>query len=71
MIFRVKEEVGADNGHTRADDQEDEKDQQHKAIHIVDLVGPEGSEDKVNFNKDGCKGQEAAERHDGEGLQVP
>lgn len=71
MIFRVEEEVGADYGHTCADDQEDEEDQQHKAVHIIDLVGPEGSEDKVDFNEDGCKGQQTTKGHNGKGFQVP
>jgi hypothetical protein len=47
VVLGVEQEVGADDGHADGDNDEDQKDQQHEAVDVVDLVGPEGREDEV------------------------
>lgn len=51
IIFRVEQEISADDGHADSDDDENEKDEQHKAVDVVNLVGPEGCEDEIPANE--------------------
>lgn len=55
MIFRIEKEIGAYNGHACTDNEQDDKNQQHETIDVVNLVCPKGSEDEVHFDKDGSK----------------
>ena len=41
VVFRVEEEVGADDSDTHSDHYHDEEDQQHEPKHVVYLVLPE------------------------------
>jgi len=41
IVLSVQQEVGANDGDTDSDDNQNEKHQQHKAIDIVDLIRPE------------------------------
>lgn len=47
VVFGVEQEVSAHNCHTNGDNDQDENDEKHKSIDVVDLVGPEGCEYKV------------------------
>lgn len=71
MIFRVQKKVGVHNGHTAGHHREDEEDQEHEAVHVVDLVLPEGGEHKVHLNEDGPKGEDPPEEDDHQGVRVP
>lgn len=47
VVFCVEKEVGTDDGNTDSNNAQDHQHQQHKSIHIVNLVGPERCEDEV------------------------
>ena len=47
VILCVEQEVGADDGDADSDDGQDHEDQEHEAVHVVDLVSPERGEDEV------------------------
>mmetsp|Transcript_39194 Transcript_39194/g.116592 ORF Transcript_39194/g.116592 Transcript_39194/m.116592 type:complete len:252 (+) Transcript_39194:187-942(+) len=71
VVFRVQEEVGADDRHTSRHGHQNDDHQQHEAIHIVDLVPPEAGEDEVHLDEDGAKWQQPARQCDGPWLEVP
>jgi len=58
VVLGVEQEVGADDRDAHGDDGEQQHDEQHEAVDVVDLVGPEGREHKVPGNIFAC----AAER---------
>ena len=47
IVLCIEKEVSADDGDTHSDHYHDEEHQQHEPKHIVNLVLPEGGEDKV------------------------
>ena len=47
VVLCVEQEVGADDGDANSDDGQDHEDQEHEAVHVVDLVSPERGEDEV------------------------
>jgi len=47
VVFCVQEEVRADNRHTNGYNGQDHEHQQCEAVHVVDLVCPEGCENEV------------------------
>lgn len=47
VVLGVEQEVRAHNGDTHGHDAQDNQDQHHEAIHIVDFVGPKRCEDEV------------------------
>jgi len=47
IVLGIQQEVGAHNGNTDSDNCKYYEDEQHKSIHIVDLVGPERREYEV------------------------
>ena len=47
IVFRIKQEICADNGNTHRHNDQDEKYQKHETEHEIDLVRPERSEDEV------------------------
>lgn len=47
VVLSIEEEVSADNCDTHGDNAEDNQDQHHEPVHVVDLVGPKWSEDEV------------------------
>lgn len=47
VVLSIEQEVRANNGDTNCHDAEDDQDQHHKTIHIINFVGPKGCEDKV------------------------
>lgn len=51
VVFRIQQEIRADDCHTDGDSDENEKYQQHEAVHVVNLVGPEGRENEVPDTK--------------------
>lgn len=51
VVFSVEKEICADNRDTNGDDDENQEDQKHETIDIVDFVGPEGCEDEVPANR--------------------
>jgi hypothetical protein len=64
IIFRVQNEI---NGHDRSadgDHGEDEIDQEHEPVDVVEFVGPEGGEDEIHFNENGTKGKDSRDRND-------
>lgn len=71
VVLGVQQKVGAHNGHAHGHNGQDQEDQQHEAVHVVDLVRPEGGEDEVHFDEDGAKGQDAPEHDDDRGLHEP
>ena len=52
VVFCIEKEVGANNGDADGDDGQNHVDQQHEAVHIVNLVGPEGGKDEVPSTKE-------------------
>ena len=71
MVLRVKEEVGVDDRDAGGDSNKDEEDQKHEAVHIVDLVRPEGGEDEVHLDEDRAKWKNTADENDCDGLRIP
>ena len=55
VILCVEQEVGADDGDADSDDGQDHKDQEHEAVHVVDLVSPERGEDEIPVLKNHIK----------------
>lgn len=47
VVLGIEQEVGAHDGDTHGHDAEDDQDQHHEAVHIVNFVGPERCEDEV------------------------
>lgn len=47
VVLSIEQEVCANNGDTNRHDAEDDQNQHHKTVHIVNFVGPKGGEDKV------------------------
>lgn len=47
VVLSIEQEVCANNGNANCHDAEDNQNQHHKTVHIVNFVGPEGGEDKV------------------------
>ncbi len=45
--------------------------QQHEAVNVVDLVGPERGEDEVHLDEDGSEWQDAAQEDDHQRLHEP
>lgn len=48
VVFSVEKEVGGNDGHASGHDDENDGDQKHEAVDVVDLVCPEGGEDEVS-----------------------
>lgn len=63
MVFRIENEVGADNGDADGDDHEDEEDKERETEDVVDLVRPERREDEVHFDKDAAKREESTQQN--------
>lgn len=47
VVLGVEQEVRAHNSDAHGHDAEDDQDQHHEAVHVVDFVGPERREDEV------------------------
>ena len=47
VVLSVEQEVCADDGDANSDNGQDDEDQEHEAVHVVDLVSPERGEDEV------------------------
>lgn len=47
VVLSVEQEVRTHDGDTHSHNAEDNQDQHHEAVHIVDFVGPKGCEDEV------------------------
>ena len=55
VIFRVEQEVCANNRNATGHRCKYQEYQHHKAINVVDLVRPKRCKDKVHFDKDRAK----------------
>lgn len=60
VVLGIQQEIRAHNCHTNGDDDENNKYKKHKTIDIVNLVVPEGSEDKIHLNKNAPKGKKTS-----------
>lgn len=47
VVLSIEQEVCANDGNANRHDAEDNQNQHHKTVHIVNFVGPKGGEDKV------------------------
>lgn len=47
VVFCIEEEVRANNGDTDCDYQQDQEDEEHEPIHVVDFVSPERGKNEV------------------------
>lgn len=47
VVLGVEQEVRAHDGDAHGHDAQDDQDQHHEAVHVVDFVGPERREDEV------------------------
>lgn len=47
VVLGVQQEVCAHNGDAHGHNAQDDQDQHHETVHIVDFVGPERCEDEV------------------------
>lgn len=47
VVLSVQQEVCAHNSDAHGHNAQDDQDQHHETVHIVDFVGPEGREDEV------------------------
>lgn len=50
VVFSIEQEVCANYGDTNCHDAEDDQDQHHKTIYIINFVGPKGCEDEIPEN---------------------
>lgn len=71
MILRVEKEIGAYNGHACTDNEQDNENQQHETIDIVNLVRPKRGEDKVHFDKNGSKWENTTHSNDNHRFSIP
>lgn len=51
VVLSVEQEVRAHDGDAHGHDAQDDQDQHHEAVHVVDFVGPKGREDEVPEEK--------------------
>ena len=63
IVLRIEKKVGTDDGDTDSDDGENDENEEHKAVHVVDLVGPEGREDEIHLDKDRSEWQNPGQGH--------
>jgi hypothetical protein len=47
VVLCIEQEVGAHDGHAHRYDHQNHKHEQHEAVNIVDLVGPERRKDEI------------------------
>eukprot|EP00962_Isochrysis_galbana_P007105 scaffold1908_cov104-Isochrysis_galbana.AAC.14 len=71
VVLVVEQEVGDDDGDADSHHGEDAVHEEHEAVHVVELVVPEGGEDKVHLDEDGAEGQHATERDEHGRTRVP
>jgi hypothetical protein len=62
MIFGVEDKVDCNDSGADGHHGQDEVHEQHKPIHIIKLVRPEGCKYKVHFNENGSEWQYAGDR---------
>eukprot|EP00962_Isochrysis_galbana_P013221 scaffold3767_cov114-Isochrysis_galbana.AAC.20 len=71
VILVAKLEVAKNNGHLGAGDDEDEDDEREEAEDVVKALQPDGRHDKVELYEDGAKGQDPADDHREERVEIP
>jgi hypothetical protein len=68
VILRIQDTVDGDNCGANGHHNENEEHDQHKAVHVVKLVGPECSEDEIHFNENGAKGKQSYSGNNKHGI---
>lgn len=52
IIFSVEEKISADDCDANGNSREDQKDQKHESVDVIDLIRPERGEDEVHLDED-------------------
>ena len=60
-------QVDHDDGDLSTRDNQNHKDHEEEPEEVVDLIFPNRSEDKKQFNKDSPEGEDAGQKHTGDG----
>lgn len=71
VVFSIEQEVCTHDGDTHSHNAQDDQDQHHETIHIVDFVGPKRCEDEVHFNENGPKREDSSKADDDSRLHEP
>jgi len=64
-------DVAKDDGNLGAGDDEDGKDEEEEAKHVVEAVLPDRGEDEEHLDKDDSEGEEATDDKGADGGEVP
>lgn len=64
IVFSVQQEISTNNCHTNGDNHQNDEDQQHESVHIVDFIGPERRENEIHFDKYRSEWQDTAQQYD-------
>ncbi len=68
IVFRVEQEIRANDRHAEGNQCENNKNQQHKSIDIIEFVVPKAGKNEIHFNENRTKGQDTC--HDHEHLTI-
>lgn len=71
VVLSIEQKVGSHNRDANRHNHQDDENQKHKAINIVNLVIPERRENEVHFDENGAKGKQATQGGDYPGRKVP
>ena len=63
-------EVAEEDGGLRAGDDQDDEDQEEKAVHVINLAAPDAIQDEEELNEDTSKGEDASHDDPRNGLSV-
>lgn len=47
VVFSIEQEISADNSNTDGDYNQNQNDEEHEAVHVIDLVGPKRSKNEI------------------------
>ena len=70
-IFVVDQEIRRHDGHAHGHYRQDDVDQQHEAVHVVEFVIPERREYEPHFDKNAAKGQQPRHEHEEKPTAIP
>merc|ERR1719424_2316291 len=71
VVLRAELEVAHHHGDLGAGDDQDEEDEEQEAKHVVELVQPDGGEDKEELDKHSAKREDSANQYGEGGPHVP
>lgn len=71
VVLCIQYKIRGDDGSAHCDHGEDDIDEEHEAIDVVEFVGPKRSEYEVHLDEDGAERQETRQRDDQHRVRPP